>query len=56
MSTRILVIAAGLTVVMNVSPAWSQGASDAPAAAPSTSAAFARSSSGSKVRPVFRAF
>jgi polysaccharide export outer membrane protein len=38
MSTRILVIAAGLTLMMNVSPAWSQGASDAPAAAPSTSA------------------
>lgn len=38
MFTRILVIAAGLTLVMSVSPAWSQGASDAPAAAPSTSA------------------
>lgn len=38
MFTRIFVIAAGLTVVMNVPPAWSQDASDAPAAAPSTSA------------------
>ena len=34
MSTRILIIAAGLTAMINVSPAWSQGSAETTAAAP----------------------